>query len=367
VAFWIGPRGYAYAHTSEFIKMIQGSPSDAIAPMAHRVLVPFLLKIIPLEPKSGFLLVTCVATLLTMLGMFVLLRELKISFRPSLLATQFAGFSYPIALYLAYWGMVDPVANFFEVLLLLGLVWRRCVLASMAICLGCLTKESNLLLLPLFAWWFREASQWGWSSRIRYVLLLLAPVVVTVLLRLLIHAQVDTTMGYARGWGDFPRLWKIWAENIRSMGVLVFLAAVFLRSYGFNWITAALGFRHQREWKGVCVYVLLAGVALCVVGADRSRMLGFGFMGIFIPTAFFLEHLETRRHAASYLVTLTALTVLQCAITLAAILPIGVRPWPPPLARLHQIATVGCFLAGALTAVSGYRSAAAGRVPEHSA
>jgi hypothetical protein len=149
------------------------------------------------------------------------------------------------------------------------------------------------------------------------------------------------------------------------MGVFVFLAAASLRLYGFDCITAALGFRHQREWKGVCVYVRLAGVALCVVGADRSRMLGFGFMRILIPAAFFLQHLEIRRHAASHLVILTALIVLQCAITLAAVLPIGARPWPPPLGRLHHTATVSGFLAGALTAGLGYRSAAVGRVPEH--
>lgn len=76
----------------------------------------------------------------------------------------------------------------------------------MAICLGCLTRESNLLLLPHFAWWFWGASQRGWSSRIRYAPLVPAPVMVTALLRLLIHAQVDTTMGYARGWSDDPRL-----------------------------------------------------------------------------------------------------------------------------------------------------------------
>lgn len=361
VAFAIGPRGYSYTHTAEFIRMIHGTPSDAVAPICYRVLVPTLMKFIPLEPRAAFLLLTGLSTLLTLLAAFVLLRQLGYARRPALLAMSFLGFSYPVALYLAYWGMADPAANFLEVLALVGLAGRRPLLTTAALGLGCLAKESNLLLLPLCAWWFRDLARQGWRERLQFGGLVLVPLVVTALLRLLIHGAPGLALGYAAGWSDYPRLWGVWAANIRQTGLLRFLAAVFLRSYGFTWILAALGFPSQRTWRGVCLYLLACGVALCFVGADRSRMLGFAFMGLLIPTAAFLQRLMSRGLTTWPLLLLTALTVTQCAITLAGV-PLGARASDPSLVRWHALATLGNFLAGTGVALLGWRGTRRGRV-----
>lgn len=355
VAFGIGPRGYSYTHTAEFIRMIRGTPSDAVAPICYRVLVPALLKFVPLEPRAAFLLLTGLSTLLTLLGAFLLLRQLGYARRPALLAMSFLGFSYPVALYLAYWGMADPAANFLEVLALLGMAGRRPLLTAAALGLGCLAKESNLLLLPLCAWWFRDLARQGWRERLQLGALVLLPLAVTALLRHFIHGAPGLALGYAAGWGDYPRLWGVWAANIRQTGLLKFLAAVFLRSYGFTWILAALGFRFQREWRGVCLYLLACGVALCFVGADRSRMLGFAFMGLVIPTTAFLQRLESRGPATWPLPLLTILTVTQCAITLAGV-PLGARASDPSLVRWHALATLGNFLAGTAVALLAWRA-----------
>ncbi|MEW6746059.1 MAG: hypothetical protein AB1486_25240 [Planctomycetota bacterium] len=349
VAFAIGPRGYAYEHTWEYVKMIEGSPSDAAAPFAYRILVPIVLQQIPLPPKLGFFLISGLATLATIVGLFALFRSLGLGFRASLITSQLAGFSYPVSLYLAYWGMVDPAAHAFTVLALLGLARRRWTLASAALCLGVVTKEAVLLLVPLLGVNLWKRGEKGTGARLVQGLLVLLPVAAFAGLRAAVHPMPGPWE--LRDWHDLMRLWQLTAQDVRTMGPHVLLAGVVLRSYGFTWIMALFGFRQQTVWRGTSVYLLLTGVVLCAVGADLSRMLGFGFVGILIPTAVFLEHLGSRRGTTQYLVPLVVLSILQCGITLAG-LNMGMSA---ASIRLHRIATIACALAGTLTVVIAHR------------
>src|SRR6185503_19149119 len=123
-------------------------------------------------------------------------------------------------------------------------------------------------------------------------------------------------------------------------------AGVLLRSYGFFWITALLGWRETRAWRGVVLYLLLASVALCAAATDWARMLGFGFVGVFLPTAVFLDDVDRGGRGLAWLALLLTIAIVQCWLTLAPFVPMS-----PLLTRIHPLATLACVAAGAAAAI----------------
>jgi hypothetical protein len=347
IAFLLVPHGYAYEHTWEYERMIAGQP--AAAPFAHRLLVPWLLSLVPLAPRTAFLITTFAATLATLVALYLLFRGRGIAPRPAMVAAQLAAFSYPIALYLGFWGMVDPVANLFSVLILLGMVVDRVALVGTALLLGTFTKETTAVFAPAVAWWLWRRPG-GNAMPVTAVVLAALPVAVYLTVR----AGVTTVPGRwdLRGWDDLVRFWTtLWAMKTAESGPLPWLAGVVVRAFGFFWVMAALGLGDPRAWRGMFAWLLIASLALCAVATDWARMLGLAFPLVFLAVAAFLDRIERGTRALPWLVTLLALAAAQCWITLA---PFGTMS--PALARWHVPLTIACVLAGSAVAIAAWRS-----------
>lgn len=343
IAFLLVPHGYAYEHTWEYERMIAGQP--AAAPFAHRLLVPWLLSLVPLAPRTSFLIATLAATLGTLCALYLLFRARGIAPRPALVAAQLAGFSYPIALYLGFWGMVDPVANLFSVLILLGMAYERVVLVGVALLLGTFTKETTAMFAPPVAWWLWRRPG-GNAMPVTAVVLAALPVAVYFTVR----AGVPTVPGRwdLRGWDDLVRFWNtLWAMKSAESGPLPWLAGVLVRAFGFFWVTAALGLADPRAWRGMLAWLLLASLALCAVATDWARMLGLAFPLVFLASAAFLDRIERRPRALLWFGALLVIGAAQCWITLA---PFGTMS--PSLARWHVPLTIACVLAGSAVALA---------------
>lgn len=352
LAFLLVPHGYAYEHTWQYERMIAGQP--AAAPFAHRLLVPWLLSLVPLAPRASFLITTFAATLATLVALHLLFRSRGIARRPALLTAQLAAFSYPIALYLGFWGMVDPVANLFSVLILLGMAYDRVALVGISLLLGTFTKETTAAFAPAVAWWLWRRPG-GNAMPVTAVVLAALPVAVYLAVR----AAVPTVSGRwdLRGWDDLVRFWTtLWAMKSAESGPLVWLAGVVVRSFGFFWVTAALGLGDPRAWRGMFAWLLVASLALCAVATDWARMLGLAFPMVFLATAAFLDRIERGPRALIWFAALLALAALQCWITLAPFGTMG--PW---IARWHVPLTIACVLAGTAAALAARSSNRAAR------
>jgi hypothetical protein len=354
IAFLLVPHGYAYEHTWEYERMIAGQP--AAAPFAHRLLVPWLLSLAPLPPRASFLVSTLAATLATLIALYLLCRARGIAPRPALVAAQLAAFSYPIALYLGFWGMVDPVASLFTVLILLGMVRDRVALVGVSLLLGTFTKETTAVFAPAVAWWLWRRPG-GTAMPVTAAVLAALPIA----LYFAVRASVPTVPGRwdLRGWDDLVRFWTtLWAMKSAEGGPAVWLAGVVVRAYGFFWVTAALGLGDPRAWRGMLAWLLLASLALCAVATDWARMLGLAFPAVFLATAAFLDRIERRPRALTWFVALLALAAAQCWTTLA---PFGTMG--PVLARWHVPLTIACVLGGSAVALVAWRAGSSGVVP----
>lgn len=345
LAFALVPHGYAYEHTWEYERMIAGAPSDASAPFAWRVLVPMALKLVPLPPRTAFLISTLASTLLTVLVLFAFLRACGVASRAAVVAAQLAVLSYPVALYLGFWGMVDPVSNLFVVLVLLAMARDRWPLAVAAMTLGALTKESTLALGPLVAWWW-----WRKPEPLGVRLARLAALLVPLGSYLVVHTLVQPVPGKwdLRGWNDLVHFWRtLWMQKAGTMGWPRWFAGVLVRSYGFLWIAALLGWAWTGRWRGVALYLVLASVALCAVATDWARMLGFGFVGVVLPVAVFLDRVDRDGRGLSWLALLLVIATVRCWLTLA---PFG--SMNPALTRFHPVLSLAWFTLGATAVIA---------------
>lgn len=288
--FLIGPRAFSAGDTHRYVAMVTGETIPA--PFAYRVLVPALVRVLPLTTEAGFLLITVAFTYLTLFFFHRLLRQLGVAEPAALLTTAALAFSYPVAYNLGHWGLVDPAANFFVVAALYALFSNQLRRMALALFIGALAKESVLLLLPLLLWAIWRRPGLSPTARLGFALAAAAPLLLLpVLLRLII--PVEPSLYDLGSLDDLRALWAfILRYNFEGYGFILRLGREFLRSYGFFWTFALLGWPlvRARDARAVCLYLIAVSVALCLVATDWSRMLSFGFAGIFIPTAYLIEH-----------------------------------------------------------------------------
>jgi hypothetical protein len=301
-----------------YLEMAEGKA--VITPFAYRVLVPAMVGLLPLPPKTGFLIITLFSTFFTLVILYRLFRAIGISHGSSLIAVILAGFSYPLAFYLGRWWRIDPFANLLFVLGLLLIIERKLLLASATITFGVLAKETLVILIPILFFKSMGSDEGGTLRRLtRAALLCLAPGMVLMAVRLAIPPS--SPLFDVQGPNDYTELWKmIWASNVGDVGLFARIARELLRSYGILWPMALLGLvlclRKEREIIFYSIYLIAAGFALCLVASDWSRMLGTGFPGIFILVGYFVDGLR-RRHAPGWIWGgLIALAMVQSPLSL---------------------------------------------------
>lgn len=343
---FIGPREFSAGDTQRYVGMVEGE--TVVAPFAYRVLVPAIVRVLPVSVESGFLITTIAFSYLTLLFFHRLLRRLGVAERAALLTTAALAFSYPVAYNLGHWGLIDPATNFFIVLALYALFSDRLWLMAAILLIGVMAKESLLLLLPLLVgaiWWRPTLSP---VARVGYTLLA-AGTLLLVLALLRTRIPVEPSVYDIGGLDDLRALWAFIMEyNFSGYGFIPRLGREFLRSYGFFWTFALLGWSliARRSVQVVCLYLVAVSVGLCLIATDWSRMLSFGFPGIFIPAAFLIQRGLAEIHGRWLMPALVVLFAAQGYIALLSY---------EELDRLGQlgliVGSVLLFIAGSLLAV----------------
>ena len=284
--------------TGNYLRMVQDSYSAAPAPYAYRILVPFIVKLMPLPPELGFLITTGLGLFVSLVLSYLLLRRLGFGHVTSSVTMLMLSMSFPIAFYAGTWGWVDPVAY---ALLLLSLWYagqHRYGLSVLVLVAGTLAKETVLIGLPLLV-----ATVWKSQTQSRKIRSLFAAAILFVagVSYWLVRYLIDPVPGRwdVHGLAD---LWKNWqfilTYNLRDVDPVSRIGREFLRSYGFLWIAAFLGWKQMPRLRWVPIYFLTFALALCFVATDWSRMLGWAFPGVFLPVAWFLQrYFEATAHS----------------------------------------------------------------------
>lgn len=344
-AFLVGPRAFSAGDTHRYVAMVAGETVPA--PFAYRVLVPGIVRALPVGIETGFLITTALFSFLTLLVFHRLLRCIGAGEQAALITTAALAFAYPIAFYLGRWGLIEPAANLALVLALYCFFNDRPGWMALTVFVGVTAKESVLLLLPLLLWavWRRgrpPVARLGYSA-----LAVVPPLLLLAFLRARI--PVEPSVYDVAGPDDLRTLWAFILDyNFTGYGFIPRLGREFLRSYGFFWAFAALGWRFvpSRATQMVCLYLVAVSAGLCVVATDWSRMLAFGFPGVFIPAAFLVERGLTRANGRAAAAALLLLSAAQGYIALLSY---------EEMSSMGQMSLIGgsvlLFAAGSLLAV----------------
>jgi hypothetical protein len=355
VAYLMGPRRFITGgDTAYYLTMAYGETVEA--PYAYRVLVPSIVRILPLSLDLGFFVVTYASTFGVLVIMYRLLRELGVSHVSSIITVVLMNFSYPIAFYLSNWGYVDPLANLFFVIGLLFIYMRKNLIASGVLMMGVFAKETLLILLPLL---FMSALRQEGGNEVRNLFHALILCLVPLCSFLLILVFISPAEGVrdVHSFDDWIRLWQyIWSYNVGEFGLIPRVARELLRSYGFFWIIAGFGILLGKETRPYSFYLISAGFALWSVATDWSRMLGIVFPGVFIPTAIFVDRMQKTTTSTRLAIALIALAIVQSYLSQVTYRELD------RLGKMGLIMGIGLvFLAGTLVSGWGYYSLLAGR------
>ncbi len=311
--FLIGPRDFMTGDTIHYLTMLRGDLAPA--PFAYRLATPFIVSVLPWPPAVGFFLIAYAATFGTLWAMRAIFRHLGVSPAASTVTAVLLCLSYPVANYLAHWGRIDPLANFFFALSLLLILRRAFLPAAATLAAGVLAKESLMFLVPLL--FYRRVLGHGRDLKayLGAALLCTLPVLSLVTVRSTIEVREGTYT--VESSEDLDRVWQeVWDYNVEEFGLPKRIAREMTKSYGFCWALAALGLLVERRLRLESLYMIALGFLLCFVATDWSRMLGTGFPGIFIPLAFFLDRLRQAPRWRPMFAGFLALGAVHCYLSL---------------------------------------------------
>ncbi len=346
VVYVIGPREFVTGDTNHYLAMVRGELAPS--PFAYRLATPAIVSALPWEPSVGFFLIASAATFGTLWVMRAIFRHLGVSAAASTVTAVLLCFSFPVAHYLAQWGRIDALANFFFALSLLLILRRLFLPAALVMALGILVKESLLFLLPILVWHRIRGRLREPRSYASAVLLSALPI--------LTWASVRAT-AEIREWSfvvDSPEdlvlvVQSSWDYNVEQFGLARRVARDLTKSYSFVWALAAFGLLIDRRLRLENLYLVVIGFLLCFVAGDWARMLGTGFPGIFIPAAFFVDRLSKSRSPRPVIAGLLSLSVLHCYLALLIY-----RDLPRPGQIALVVGELTVLLAGVGLAVWGY-------------
>lgn len=347
--FW--PRGHFLADTANYRALAEGY--TVYLPFCHRLLVPGLVRLLPLPVPAGFFLVSYAALAGTLTLLHALLRRLDVPPLSAAAVPVLALTCYPVGFYLSNWDSVDAVVQCLSAAFLLAVLARRRPLAAALLAAAVATKETGILLAPLLLLAAPDPGGPLAPRRLARAAFAAAPAVALFLAVRLWAPRVPGPNDF-QGLAGFAELVReIWDYNCAEHGFVPRAVREFLRSYGFFWLLAGVGL--MGPWRArlslAWLYLAACGFLLCLVATDWSRMLGFGYLGIFLPTGLFLGRLE-RAGQERTVALLAALGVVQGHLSLIGYTEVPLA-WRPLL--VAAIALV--FASGALAALLGWRAA----------
>lgn len=199
-----------------YVAMAEDPPFFTVAPWGYRVLLPWLISVLPLaNPVPGFF--WCTTLCLTGAGvlMYLYLRRLGHGTLAALLAVTAFGASQPVGEAVRYQFLVEPLTIALELAFLVALeAGASLSLLALVALLGTLSKEFFLLLLPLV--YLVRRSRVGDARAALETLVAAAPAVATtVLLRLWWTPHISPPLPDP-AWASvvlvFERLRETWRE-----------------------------------------------------------------------------------------------------------------------------------------------------------
>jgi hypothetical protein len=227
-----------------YVAMAEAPRFFTVAPWGYRLLTPWLVGLLPLDPASGFHVVSFGGLLLAAVLLWAFLRRLGHGPGASLLAIVAFAFLGPTAEVVAYPFLVEPVTVALEVAFLLCLAGGASTgaLALIAV-LGALSKEMQVLLVPLV--FFARVGEEGAREALRKTLTVgAAAAAATLLVRTwtplpalaLGRPSLDAVI--AAWWRDWPETWRgalmLGLLPLAAAGACLPRARPFLRRYGYG-------------------------------------------------------------------------------------------------------------------------------------
>lgn len=301
-----------------------------------RVLVPWIVHILPLSTPAGFKVVTLVSLALTSVVLYFYIRSMATQRAAGIGVGLFLGSGACVVSVLDPY-VTDPLAYLCVVgaLALVRLKWIWPV--GIVIALGVIVRESSLVvLLPLLVIGWRRDQ---FHPRVPWILVFLVPLATYQVVHL-------TPLLYGFVPDSFPYLSVANVRNILQFqavttnGLWRALWYAIVGSFGAAWVLATLARRAGNSFlRSSAIYVVPVAASM-LIASDWVRMLAFGFP-VVIP---FASHVRLR-----------ALPAIAIMILMAA----GAA-WPEnDIGTRGLLVLTGFFAVGALIAFFEWR-----RVPD---
>jgi hypothetical protein len=280
-----------------FLSMARGQWESIPGVYGSRILTPFLIRLLPVDPYYGFQIFDWLVLSIASVLCYYFVYDRTSSMPLSVLAGVFFVSSFGIVFHLSQPWLVDPLAYVLCLIALWSLSKRNLWVFVLTTVVGVLNKEVALLLIPSAFVVFLispDARDKDFSRRVLFLGLvggiLMEYALVQILTRTL-GASTSNTFGFYLN----PSYIKETLYGKLSAQYLPgFLVDVFF-TFGWVWIVALWGVIKTQKWTTVeLVYAL--GISSQVIFADTKRALFFLFPLVIYYALLGLESLMLPRN-----------------------------------------------------------------------
>ena len=259
-------RYYAAMSGLEEVAGLEQTNIEELSPWNQRVLIPWMVSKLPVDGRTGFLIVNQISNLLVLLLLFFILRhyvdnKLIIFFTLLIYGTVF--WTIQFSLFSPFY--IDSATMVFTCLIILLTLKRQILLLVPTIVISSLAKESLPLLILFPAYYlflkdvpFREIAP---KKLLKPALFIVSTAIIVLALRKLLNLQTDPLGLLMPGW-QLVSFFK----NIDAP--LILMQAIFSGT-GVLLLTTLLSLRFSTKWLktnpewlvylGLCVYLLFGG------------------------------------------------------------------------------------------------------------
>lgn len=233
-------------------------------PYDYRVLIPWLVSVLPVPHAAGFAVITFLSLAATLWCLHLYLQADGLSPGYVLFALLLFATGYGVTFNLYHDRLIDPAAI---ACLSGGLVLmqrQKTAWFSLLLTIGVLCKESTLFLIPVYGWQTLSSRRFSWRQG-----LVVAPALVVFFGVRGLGLFGQHTSNYT--WQQITQVFSYQTANYGSVGyaLLVAIAA----SFGSLWLAAGLGWSRSSQTTRVYSLFLIFVAIQLVLGGDWIRML----------------------------------------------------------------------------------------------
>jgi hypothetical protein len=320
----VRPRSTYSIDSLNYFAMTRGAWDEVGQPWRHRVVVPFVVGLLPVSAPRGFLLLAYSSLVGTYLLAFAICRKAGISFFASTLsvAAMLAARTHLYNYFNPF--LTDAPGLFVATLLFFAYQIEMLPVFAVAAFIGVVIRESVAFIVP--AWFLGKE----WRIGLLIGCIALASLEGSTLLHPTNqpYAISFITSGAATWHNPLPMI----------EGVLL--------SWSALWILAFAGFvfMPREQWRAIAVpstLLFVGALVSCFVSSDRERMLGIVYPVIVVLVA---QAVETLWQIRTHLIPILAVLSLQLVLGNAYVL----QSWP----HHYLIGVVNAFSVITVTALT---------------